>query len=370
MRTIYTINAQDHMLLSVMKDVNHLSDEDVYREIWTAFDSLVARLTMKGIPYDDLKNALIPNQEKKYDETCLVIDTSLIEDDHYVTVIFEKLFPLLGKDGTYSILCGDYIDVSNDHSYQPQMHSMLSEAVYRCHESKYRDSNQYFIVYFNRLTKTQRTRIVEGLYPYPWFTGFSYLNNCPEWKTYLSFILSPYCIKCKQKIIVPHPADCDDTENVNERGLPLQENGFELISINEDGFGIFLSYKIMGILPDPDDVGFSFNALFPKFDSIDQLKLVIADKKWSRYLISDEGSGKGRILKTAGYHQEEKERFMRDIYQRVCSSYIYNLRKNDYEALLFDVCIELPMTNDGKRKTVVGLKYDPESGTVEVVTIT
>ena len=51
-------------MLSIMKGVHHLSDEDVYSEIWTAFDSLVTRLIMKGVQYCDLKNALISNQEK------------------------------------------------------------------------------------------------------------------------------------------------------------------------------------------------------------------------------------------------------------------------------------------------------------------
>lgn len=76
-----------------------------------------------------------------------------------------------------------------------------------------------------------------------------------------------------------HPSDHSDDENINVRGLPFEANGFKIISINEDSYGAFLSYKLESQIPDKEDVGFSFNALFPRFDSFEKIELHISDDK-------------------------------------------------------------------------------------------
>ena len=59
------------------------------------------------------------------------------------------------------------------------------------------------------------------------------------------------------------------------------------------------------------------------------------------------------------------------IFNQICGKYIYNLRKNDYENnYLFNVCIELLTKKQNIRKTTVSLKYKPDCGEIEIVTIT
>lgn len=92
---IYTFNAKGCILYPVMKSYFELSDDDVYKTI---------------------------------------------QDGCYV---FEKLIPLLDKESTYSILCGDYIDLSSKYqaSSQLQLRYEMNKVLSRCHESEYRYSS-------------------------------------------------------------------------------------------------------------------------------------------------------------------------------------------------------------------------------------
>lgn len=368
---IYTFNAREILLYPVMKSAFGLSDEMVYKTIQEGFELLQKQLESKNIPYDSLKGALVPNQDKDRFETCFAFDSAQIDSDHYSYDVFEKLLPLLDRDSTYSILCGDYIDVLSDyHNDSHQwLHAKMNSVLVRCHNSRYLHSGQYYLVYINRLTGSQRLKIVEGLYPYACFTGFADVTHSSHFKSYISNILPSVCIKIKNRIIVPHPVDYSDDSNVNVYGFPFESNGFQLSSINDDSYGAFLSYKIESELPDQDDVDFSLNALFPKFDSFEKINLHIADDKWDKYLTNEE-KGKGRIVESLGYTAAEKERFTKEVFKQICANYIYNLKKNEYGDLMFSVCAELPTTNGHLRKTTIALKYHPETGTMDAVTIT
>lgn len=370
--TIYIFNAKDNVIYSVIKSAFGLSDKEIYETIQDEFLLLQQRLSDKKVPYEGLKGALVPNQEADMYETCLVIDSTQIDDSHYGMVVFDTLLPLLDKNSTYSVLYGDYIDIwdTTNRSYQYHLKMALNEVLNRCNASAYQHSSQYFLIYFNRLTGNQRWAIVEGLLKYPWFTGFADVTHESRFKSYISHVLAHAFIKHKGQIIASHPSDYPDEENVNMPGYPFVENGFSFISINEESFMPFLGYKIESILPDEDDVGFSFNALFPKFDSAKKLKFVVSDEKWYQYLTSPEADRKGRLLETIGYGPDDRDVFIKEIYKKICASYIYNLRQNDYGDLLFNVCVDLPTVNGNFRKTLIALKYHSDSGEISIVTVT
>lgn len=369
---IYSFNAKDNVMYPVMKNSFGLSDEAVHKTIQDEFSVLQKRLSCKKLAYEKLKGALVPNQDVDKYETCLVVDWTLIDDCGYGRVVFNKLLPLLDKKSTYSVLCGDYIDNLHtvDSSSQYHLRTALNEVLVRCNGSGYRHSSQYFLIYFNRLTGNQRERIVEGLLKYPWFTGFADLTHESLFKSYISFILVHAFIKQGKQIIASHPSDYTDEANVNMSGYPFEEHGFSFFSINEDSFLPFLSYKIESILPDEEDVSFSFNAIFPKFDSLKKLKLVVTDEKWYEYLTSKDVDRKGKLLESIGYGPDDCEAFIRDIYKKICASYIYNLRQDNYGNLLFNVCIDMPTVNGNFRKTTVALKYHPNTGEMSIVTVT
>lgn len=366
---IYTLNTKDYMLYPLMKSSLKLSDEDVYDEISYDFETLIKRLSLKKISYQKLKGALIPNQDKDKYETCFVIDTTQLADEQIYN-IYKKIIPLFSKESTFSVLSGDYIDVLQINRYSQQtLKAALNEHLVRCNSSTFRHSSQYYLIYINRLSANQRWHIVENLMKHPWFTGFVDVTHRSRFKSYLSYILPSSFIKCVNNIIASHSAEYNDDENINIKGYPFEDNGYTYISINEESFNPFLSYKIESEVPDTDDIRFSFNALFPKFNSLDKLKLTVADNKWDNYLIDTE-KGKGKILQSIGYTPDEKERFIKETYKQICSNYIYNLEKNEHNILKFNVCVDLPTTNGHYRKTTVSLKYIPDSGEISIITIT
>lgn len=161
-KKIYTFNTSDSVRYSVMKSGFNLSDKEVYHVISDAFELLQKQLSIKKIQYEKLKGALIPNQDKDKFETCLIIDSSQIKNDNYGQYVFEKLLPLLDKESTYSILCGDYIDILHGkYESQLRLRQALNEVIYRCNRSRYQYSGQYYLIYFNRLTGNQRWMIVK-----------------------------------------------------------------------------------------------------------------------------------------------------------------------------------------------------------------
>lgn len=177
------------------------------------------------------------------------------------------------------------------------------------------------------------------------------------------------CIKCQRQIIALHPSDYLDAENFNLCGYPYIENGFNFVSINEGSYGSFLSYKIETEFPDEEDIIFSFNALFPRFDSYEKIRLNIIDDKWNKYL-TDKEKGKGRILETLGYTQIDRNEFVKDIFKKIQYNYLYNLTRNEYNSLIFNICIELETIKGNIRRTTVALKYLPDIGEMQIVTIT
>jgi hypothetical protein len=363
---IYRFNTSGNIMYQVMKTGFELSDENIYHNIAMDFDLLQKRLKKKNISYDKLKSALIPNQDKDRKEICFIFDTNKLEYGDYGNYIFSKLLPLLDKESTYSILYGDYINLINNEN---ALFSMLRDTIICCNTLDYRCSNQFFIVYFNRLTQNQYTAIIDGLSGYSWFVGYVDATHQSLFKSYISNVICNLCVKNKNRVILPHPADSLDEENVNPQGYPYEENNFTYVSINEESFNLFLSYKIETEFMDTDDIRFSLNALFPKFDSFEKIVLRIDDDKWNKYL-TDKVKGKGAILEKIGYSKEEKRRFIKEIYRKICQNYIYNLRKNEYGDLLFNVCVQLQTQDGNKRKTTIAIKYIPENGEMRIITVT
>ena len=366
---IYTLNARDYILYPVAKSCLQLSDDDVHTMILEDFALLKRRLKMKDISYEKLKRALIPNQDVDKNEICLVFDTEKIDSSSYGYQIFENLIPLFDKESTYSIIVGDYVDdlrgVSNS---QIILRDVLDEVIVKYGKSRYIHSNQYFLVYINSISAGQLDTIIVGLSKHDWFYGVAKINHMSKFKTYISTILPPLCIKNRNHIITRHTTDCADDENMKLYDYPFEYSGFKVSSINEDSYSSFLCYKIESILPDEEDIGFSFNAILPKFDSVRKLKLDILDAKWG--YVTNASSGKGELLRVLGYVDGNKEKFLRDIYKEICQNYIYNLRMNEYGDAMFNVCIELSTVNERIRKTTIALKYLAKTGEISLVTIT
>ena len=366
---IYTFNNVGYVLYSVTKDCFHLTDKQVYGMIQEEFEKMKFRLKQKGIEYNDLKKALIPNTDEKRHELCLFFDRTLIKDSYYGRVIFEKLIPLLGKESEYSILTGDYIDMfDKQKGSQIVLHKAMRDVITVCNETDFKNTCQYYLIYFSNIGKVEATRIIDAFSSSHEFYGYAYLDYNSTFKSYLSRILVSECVKYKKTIISSHPSDYLDSENIQMRPYPYRENGFSFVSVNEESYEPFLHYKIESIVHDKDDIGFSFNALFPKFDSIDKLKVVVSDNKYYNYLTTEK-NGKGKILSSLGFDGTNKSEFEKQICKKVGQNYIYNLEHlAEYDVYKFNISIELPKKRGGFRKVIAGFKYFCDSGEIFLIT--
>ena len=81
---IYTFNNVGYVLYSLTKDCFDLTDKQVYNMIQQEFEKMKSRLKQKGIDYNDLKKALIPNTVESRHELCLLFDRTLIEDTNKI----------------------------------------------------------------------------------------------------------------------------------------------------------------------------------------------------------------------------------------------------------------------------------------------
>ena len=70
--------------------------------------------------------------------------------------------------------------------------------------------------------------------------------------------------------------------------------------------------------------------------TFEKIELHISDDKWNKYLTNSE-KGKGRIMETLGYSSIDKECFSKEVFKYICANYIYNLKKNEYGDLMFNV---------------------------------
>lgn len=366
---IYTFNNVGTGLYSATKDCFNLTDAQVYSMIEQEFKKMKSRLKQKGIDYKSLQKALVPNTKKSRHEICLFFDSTLIEDYHYGKAIFERLIPLLDKKSVYSILVGDYIDVFEKQTdSQTLLHRVMSDVVMICNDSEFKHTCQYYLIYFSNIGNEEIARILNFFSNVREFYGYAYLDCNSAFKSYLSRILVSECVKYKNTIISSHPSDYEDSENMKMRPYPYAENGFSFVSINEDSYEPFLHYKIESVIPDQDDMGFCFNALFPKFDSMDKLKVVISDDKYYKYLITDK-NGKGGILSSLGFDETNKLQFEQQICEKVCKNYIYNLEyKSENKVYKFNICIELPKKDGDIRKAIAAFKYLCESGEIFLIT--
>lgn len=147
----------------------------------------------------------------------------------------------MNKESTYSILVGDIIADSFD---QDMIRHLLFINLEKYHETVYRHSSQYFVVYINNLTKHQINKILNTLVNEDYFIGYVDMTFGSFLRTVLAHCLAPHAIKHKNIILQPHETDRHDDDNINISFYPYEDSGFIIKSINSNYFSLMLSYKI------------------------------------------------------------------------------------------------------------------------------
>lgn len=360
--TIFTLNARENVLLDLLREEYNLDKTIIYNLLNKEFNKCVLLLEKKKIHYQDLKHSLIPSSSKN--EIALVFDRRKINSWSYGYEIFSHVIPLLDLQSCNSILCGDY----TGDTIKEKLSSIFFKEIISKKPTIYITNNQYFIIYINNLSHKMVQTISDGLDQFQPYVGYFNLTYSSFLKTYLSFILVNFFVKCKTIILTGH----DDPENSDAYENPYKqlflENGFTCSSIPSPYFGLFLSYKIeRKVYPGFDrDTDFSINLITTNVLDISDFEILVEEKKLL-YLLK----AKTASLETAGLINMNISDLEANIKDKIAENYIYNLTfLEKYSTIKFDIIIETKRVDKEKlMKLIVALEYNPSKKILRLITM-
>lgn len=356
---IHTFNARDNIIMSLANKIN--SGINMNKEINGYSDILIENLKSKGIDYSKLSRALIPSRDENKYEYAFVFYSRYFDDKvmFYGEEIINKVLSIINKDSTQSILIGDYVKMRGIENEEGLKENFIEKIEY-VNKVEYKHCMDYFFVYINNITKKQVEDMARKLKDEKYFVGAMNLKYTAKIKLYLSCILVPMCIKYKNKVIVPSSA-CD--ENYCEQDYKYKENGFDVITVDQMLYNLFLAYKIPNGIRDEEDLKFSYDILVWKAPEYDKIKVVIDEKKLN-YLKSI----KKDSMDALGISNISKEKLEKKIRINLYNNYIYNVEENEFGDLKFNVLIEFNV--DGKPKNaLIALKYLPDENELRLITM-
>lgn len=362
-KSLHTLNARGNVMLEVIQQYFKLTPEHMFRQIQGLRQTVEDALALKGISYDALKTALVPDRQRR--EIALVFDSMSIESSCYGYDVFEHVIPLLDKNSNHSILVGDYLDRPGQ---LDELFSAFEEAVKLRRSVEFRHPTQFYIVYINNLTDAMVEHLDKGLKGYDAYVGIADMTYMSRFKVYLSTMLVNLCIKHGKIILLGHEPDRDDTEDVNMCGYPFEENGFVCRSINGDVMGVVLSYKIeRPVFPGfESDTHFALNAVSTTPLPLDDFDIQVEEAKLE-YLKRDKAGSMSR----AGLASIDRTQLAALIHAKVQDSYIYNLSFSaEHDVIKFNVIVEIAEGKTSERtRLLAALEYQPEKKLLRLITL-
>lgn len=355
---IYTLNARDNILLKLIGNLVK-SNKEIYDTISYSLEEMKIILVNKDISYDDLKNTLIPRNDRL--EMLVFFNTQYIQRADYGYYLFDRIIPRLNNELSCSILSGDLINIGiPDDKLVELIESNIEE-----------DSFPYspecmYLVYFNNLSKNQYNRLKENLSEIDEYVTAIDMTYSSVLKDYLTFIIGPTCIKLNNYIILKHEDDRDPYDNCNERGYPFAKYRYIERSIPELYYNMFLSYKIERTYfgADIEDISFSINAIKYDIENIELFDVLIEEPKL-KYLREN----KTGVLKKLDLLEINKNDFEKLIKQKIVSNYFYNLAYDEvHNTAKFNISIEIMNKNYEKIKSLCSFEYIGESKTLRLIT--
>jgi hypothetical protein len=335
----------------------------MHREIQGLRRLVEEALAEKGISYDKLKSALVPDRKRR--EIALVFDTLSIKSNWYGNDVFERIIPLFDKRSNHSILVGDYLD----HQGQAdQLFEAFEEAVQLRRDVEFRHPTQFYIVYLNNLTEAMVRRFDEGLLGYPAYVGYADMTYTSHFKIYLSTMLVNLGIKHGSVIIQPHEPDRPNTEDVNMCGYPFEEHGFICRSVSSDLEGVLLSYKIeRPVFPGFEvDTEFALNAISLDPMDLDDFEIEVDDAKLAYIKTQKAGS-----IERSGLEPITSKELAELIRGKISGNYIYNLASDEERGVTkFNIILEV-QSRIGPQPTrlLAALEYQPDRKRLRLITL-
>lgn len=344
-----------------MRDEFNLTPGQMLTEIQGLLERTVELLAKKDIPYDGLRSALVPSQDRR--EIALIFDTAKIDDAWYGLPVHEHILPLFEIDSCHSVLVGDLLDhrMSQDRLYDELVSSLVIAG-----SSEYRHSTQYYAVYINNLTASMVSRFHQGLSSFSPFIGHIDCTYRSMIKTYLSTVLVNEFLKYHQTILQPHEDDLDDAVDQNTHGYPFAAHGWLVRSVPSTMFEVLLSYKIeRPVYPGFEaDTELALSAVSTRPSRLEGFEVVIEPQKLEYLAANKTGS-----LQKAGLLHLSVEAVEAALREQLQSNYIYSLCEDrEHNVVKFNTIVEF-RADSGPCRLTVALEYLPDASAMRLITM-
>ena len=356
---IYSINVKNNIMFEVVKDYFALTSVQLSNEVIAYFNQFMKLLDEAKIEYNELGNCLTPSNSKK--EICLIFDTLKIKNSWYSKEIFDNLLPMFDKKKTYNVLYGDLLNFDKK-AVTDKILDLMCDAcgIDRVDEHEY--TNRYFLVYINNLSKTEFTKF-SAISCIPSFIGYVNVTNSSLFKSYISNCISSRFILHKNNMICGHEPDIEAVSNRNMPGFNFVGNNYNIISISDDYYSIFLDYLIdssISVWKDDkkykellsDIIGYNCN--------LEDFNFILSEEKLT-YITSNKN-----IANRFNNPNNLKQELVSNITNCIRKNIFYKLdfSKLQFNVILFNVYIDI---ND--KKITCGIKYDISNKNFEIATM-
>ncbi|MEW8390467.1 MAG: hypothetical protein AB2651_01725 [Candidatus Thiodiazotropha sp.] len=358
---IYTLNARGHVMLEVMRDYFDLSNQVMHREIQAMHLDTVKVLEEKGIPYNQLRPALVPSVDKN--EAAFVFDSQDIESNWYGYEVANVMLPLYDKRSTQSVLCGDILGEDQDLIFD-----ILQESLVLARSLKFVHGTCLYCVYVNNLSDAAILNFHQNLSKYPAYVGYIPCTFASRARSYLSTCLVNTFLKYNGTVLMGHEDDRSNEEDVNMVSYPFEEYGYVVRSLQGAYFGVYLSYKIeRPVMPGFEvDTEMSISAVSTDVLPLEEFEVEVEAAK-HEYLRTRK-IGK---LKKAGVDDLDNVDLSQLIRSKISASYIYNLTYlEEHDVVKFNLMVEVPHHDGGyPTRLVASLEYKPVKQTLRLITL-
>lgn len=347
-------------MLEVMRDHFGIAAPRMRREIQALHNETIEILNSKGIKYESLRAALVPNMDRQ--EAALIFDSTECKSGLYGREIFEHLLPLLEPRSTQSILVGDLL------GKDPQFAvDIIRESMVLSRSLTFKHSSLLYCVYINNLTVASLQRLHQGLASFPAYVGHIPTTFGSRAKTYISLSVVSFILKTGKTLIVAHEGDRSNSENINITFYPLEDFGYKVASLQDLYFSIFLAFKIER----PSFKGFqvdtelALNAISDEVALFDNFTVLLDEAKYG-YLLNQK-LGK---LKKAGLNTADRDYIAALIQSKLSSNYIYNLcYLAEHDVMKFNLMLEIQRFGGYPTRMTAALEYLPDDQALRVITL-
>lgn len=359
--SIWTLEARESVMLEVIASYLDLSDEVVRKEIWGARQVTVDALKTKGVSYERLRNALVPQRKRL--EIALLFDSERIESGGHGYVVAERLIPLLPRDLLCSVRVGDLLIDDQDLGFE-----LLERHVKAHNLTELSHTSQLYCVYVNNLSPDLAREITTQLQGFDAYIGYADASTGSPMKDWLSTTLVARYLKARGVVVTSHEDDVPNTHDQNTPGWPWEGNGYPCRSIQYMYFHLLLGYKIeRRVTPGfESDTRFALIAISSDPRPLEDIPVVLEEAKGA-YLRAQHGQS----LELVGLDQVSDAELADMIRAKISESYIYNLRYlEEFGASLFNIMLEVPRPgNERPARLLAGLEYHPEPPMLKLVTL-